>query len=58
MTKNYAPYSIAIAERVNGLLKQEFLLEEYDCDIKYLKKIVNQSIEIYKINDLIFHMEC
>jgi len=47
MTESYDPYSNAIIERVNGILKQEFLLKEYDCYIKYLKKIVGQSIEIY-----------
>jgi len=29
MTETHDPYTYAIAERVNGILKQEFLLEEY-----------------------------
>ena len=28
MTESYDPYANAVAERVNGILKQEFLLEE------------------------------
>jgi len=56
MTESYDPYSNAIAERVNGILKQEFLLEEYNCDIKDLKKIVEQSIEIY--NNKRPHISC
>jgi len=30
MTESYDPYANAVAERVNGILKQEFLLEEYN----------------------------
>ena len=42
MTESYNPYANAVAERVNGILKQEFLLELYDlslgetnCVVKY-----------------------
>jgi len=47
MTEIYNSYSKAITESVNGLLKQEFLLKKYDYDIKNLKKIIEQSIEIH-----------
>ncbi len=32
MTESYDPYANAVAERINGILKQEFLLEEYKTD--------------------------
>jgi putative transposase len=47
MTQNYDPYSNAIAERVNGILKQEFLLEEVDQPFEIMQKIIKQSVEIY-----------
>lgn len=47
MTEKYDPYANAIAERVNGILKQEFLLEGYRCGIDVLKKIVSESVYIY-----------
>ncbi len=47
MTEKYDPYANAIAERVNGILKQEFLLEDYRCGIDVLKKIVSESVYIY-----------
>ncbi len=47
MIEKYDPYANAIAERVNGALKQEFLLEEYRCDMSVPKKIVDESIYIY-----------
>jgi transposase InsO family protein len=47
MTQNYDPYSNAIAERVNGIIKGEFQLEEIDCEFDVMQKIVKQSIEIY-----------
>lgn len=46
MTDGYDCYQNAMAERVNGILKQEFLL--YRCaSFEELKKMVDQSIEIY-----------
>ncbi len=47
MTETYDPYANAIAERVNGILKQEFLLENYQVDIKTMKMIVEDAIRIY-----------
>jgi len=47
MTESYDPYANAIAERVNGILKQEFLLEEYRVDIKTMKGLVKDAIRIY-----------
>lgn len=46
MTDGYDCYQNALAERVNGILKQEFLL--YECkDIVELKQLVKESINIY-----------
>ena len=47
MTETYDPYANAVAERMNGILKGEFLLETFDADLKTMKKIVAQSIDIY-----------
>lgn len=37
----------AIAERVNGILKQEFLLENYQTNIKTMKLLVDDAVRIY-----------
>lgn len=47
MTESYDPYANAIAERVNGILKQEFVLEEYCVDIETMKHIVKDTIITY-----------
>ena len=50
MTQNSDPYENAVAERINGILKQEFDIDKYDVETKLRKKIVDESIGIY--NDL------
>jgi transposase InsO family protein len=46
MTDGYDCYQNALAERINGILKQEFLL--YRCrTLKELKVLVRESVEIY-----------
>ena len=46
MTDGYDCYQNALAERVNGILKQEFLI--YRCrTLKELKCLVKESVEIY-----------
>jgi len=47
MTESYDPYANAIAERVNGILKQEFLLEDYQVDIRTMRLIVKDAVRIY-----------
>lgn len=47
MTEHSAPYENAIAERVNGILKQEFMLDTYHLELSMMKKIVAQDIRIY-----------
>lgn len=46
MTDGYDCYQNALAERINGILKQEFLL--YPCKgLEELKKLLAQSVHIY-----------
>lgn len=46
MTDGYDCYQNALAERVNGILKQEFLL--YKCrTLKDLKSLVQESVDVY-----------
>ena len=47
MTESYDPYQNAVAERINGILKQEFLFNTMSIDLKSMKTLVKQSIEIY-----------
>ena len=47
MTQNSDPYENAVAERINGILKQEFDIDKYNVETKLRRKIVNKSIEIY-----------
>ena len=47
MTEKYDPYQNAVAERVNGILKQEFIGGIRVNDIKLMKLLVKQSIGIY-----------
>lgn len=47
MTQNSDPYENAVAERINGILKQEFDIDKYDVETKLRRQIVNESIEIY-----------
>jgi len=50
MTESYDPYQNAVAERINGILKQEFLANTKNIDIMTMKKLVKQSIETYNSN--------
>ena len=56
MTETYDPYQNAVAERVNGILKQEFLIHTKNIDLKTMKILVKQSIKIY--NKLRPHWSC
>jgi transposase InsO family protein len=48
MTESYDPYANAIAERVNGILKSEFLdYYGYRLSLKLMKGIVRETIKIY-----------
>jgi len=47
MTQNSDPYENAIAERVNGILKQEFSIDTLHLDLPMMRKIVTEVIYIY-----------
>lgn len=47
MTESYDPYQNAVAERVNGILKHEFILGIAISDLTLMKRLIEQSIEIY-----------
>ena len=47
MTEKYDPYSNAVAERVNGIIKNEFNLETYRVNINVMKELVSETIKIY-----------
>ena len=47
MTEKYDPYQNAVAERVNGILKQEFIRGITTSDIELMKKLIQQSVDIY-----------
>lgn len=47
MTESYDPYANAVAERVNGILKQEFQLEDYNVKLPVMRDLVRNSIDIY-----------
>lgn len=56
MTQNGDPYENAIAERVNGILKYEFLLIEGFKDHLQAINVIKESISIY--NDDRPHLSC
>ena len=47
MTEKYDPYQNAVAERINGILKQEFLGKIKIADIGLMKLLIKNSIAIY-----------
>ena len=46
-TQNSSPYENAVAERVNGILKQEFGLGKTIPNLKTAQKMVKKAVEIY-----------
>lgn len=47
MTESYDPYENAVAERINRILKEEFLLEQYDVNLETMKKIIKDTVKTY-----------
>ena len=47
MTQNSDPYENAVAERINGILKQEFMIDKYHQDLSIMKEVVRNAIIIY-----------
>lgn len=56
MTENADPYENAVAERVNGILKDEFGLYGKFENILQARELTSQSVEIY--NQLRPHLSC
>ncbi len=56
MTENGDPYENAIAERMNGILKDEFGLGERLDDMQQAQRLAHQSIDAY--NQLRPHLSC
>lgn len=50
MTQNSDPYENAVAERINGILKQEFIIDKYEQNVEIMKVIVKEAVEIYNEN--------
>jgi transposase InsO family protein len=50
MTQNSDPYENAVAERINGILKQEFMIDKYEQNVENMKIIVKEAVEIYNEN--------
>jgi transposase InsO family protein len=47
MTQNSDPYENAVAERINGILKQEFNIDKYNHDLPIMQQIIRETVEIY-----------
>lgn len=47
MTESYDPYANAVAERINGILKQEFMVDKYGNTLEQKKALVKDAIEKY-----------
>lgn len=56
MTESYDPYANAVAERVNGILKDEFMIERYSRDKQFMECYVKDCIDKY--NKLRPHYSC
>lgn len=47
MTEKSDSYENAIAERINGILKQEFMIDTYHLELPLMKELVKDAIDIY-----------
>jgi putative transposase len=47
MTHNSDPYENAVADRINGILKQEFYIDKYNKDLSIMKQIIKETVDIY-----------
>ena len=56
MTESYDPYRNAVAERVNGILKQEFIIIKEGVKLTDMKKMVSESVNAY--NNIRPHHAC
>lgn len=56
MTESYDPYQNAVAERINGILKDEFLLDRDFQEHLQAVEVIKKSIQVY--NELRPHLSC
>ena len=56
MTESYDPYANAVAERINGILKTEFIGQYRKLNLNIMKELVANSIKVY--NELRPHYSC
>ena len=56
ITECYNPYENAIAERINGILKYEFIVSRHNLKLPTMKSVVENSIYIY--NNYRPHISC
>ena len=56
MTESYDPYANAVAERINGILKGEFIGYKNKCSLQTMGKLIKNSINIY--NEHRPHFSC
>lgn len=47
MTESYDPYTNAVAERINGILKAEFIGENNILNINVMRELIDNSIKTY-----------
>lgn len=47
MTQNSDPYQNAVAERINGILKQEFSIDKYHKELPVMKQLIKKTVAIY-----------
>jgi transposase InsO family protein len=56
MTESYDPYANAVAERINGILKSEFIGYKNKGSLETIGKLIKNSIDIY--NEQRPHFSC
>ena len=49
MTQNSDPYENAVAERINRILKQQFMIDKYNQDLDIMKHIAKETINTYNV---------
>jgi len=47
MTQESDPYENAIAERINEILKQEYVIDKFNVDLNTRKTLVKQAVNVY-----------
>jgi len=47
MTQNSDPYENAVAERINGVLKQEFMIDKYNRKAEIMKQVIKEAVDTY-----------